>query len=69
MEIQLDMPPPNGVHWHFQPVQIGDEVIFLPPQSTGSGRKEEKTMFMHDPGNDWDDTPAEEQEGLPGSDY
>ncbi len=37
--------------------------------ATGSGRKEEKTMFMRDPGNDWDDAPAEKQEGLPGSDY
>ena len=73
MEIQLDhlkgIPLPSGTHWHFQPVQIGDEVIYLPPMATSSGRKEEQTMFMRDPGNDWDDTPAEEQGHLPGSDY
>jgi len=70
MDIQLGSPHiPHGVHWHFQPVQVGDEVIYLPPQSAGSGRKDKKPMFMRDPGNDWDDTPAEEQGHLPGSDY
>jgi len=81
MKIQLDhlkgtlLPP--GAHWHFQPVQIGDEVIYLPPMATSSGRKEEKTMFMRDPGdqsddwsgwNDWDDIAARELGNLPGSD-
>lgn len=70
MEIQLDIPDiPHGAHWHFQPVQVGDEVIYLPPQSAGSGRREVKPMFMRDPGNDWDDETATEQENMPGSDY
>jgi len=45
--------------------------------ATSSGRKEEKTMFVRDPGdqsddwsgwNDWDDITARELGNLPGSD-